>query len=89
MNFIWYIIIGGLAGWLSAKIMRGHSFGLIGNILIGIIGAVLGGWLFGLIGLGATGTFGSFILALVGSLVLLYLAKLLMGKGKTTEQPKP
>jgi len=83
MEFIWFIIIGGIAGWLAGKIMRGHSFGIVGNILVGIVGSVLGGWLFGLLGLGANGTFGSFVLALAGSLVLLWLARLLMGgKGK-------
>ena len=33
MNFIWYILIGLLAGYAAGKIMRGGGFGLIVNIL--------------------------------------------------------
>lgn len=44
MGFIWYIIIGIIAGFLAGKIMRGGGFGLIINLLLGILGGVLGGW---------------------------------------------
>ena len=44
MNFIWYILIGILAGYFAGKIMRGGGFGLLVNLLLGIIGGVLGGW---------------------------------------------
>ena len=43
MNFIWYILIGILAGYFAGKIMRGGGFGLLVNLLLGIIGGVLGG----------------------------------------------
>ena len=46
MGFIWYIIIGIVAGFLAGKIMRGGGFGLIINLLLGILGGVLGGWVF-------------------------------------------
>lgn len=42
MGFIWYIIIGIIAGFLAGKIMRGGGFGLIINLLLGILGGVLG-----------------------------------------------
>ena len=48
MGFIWYIIIGIIAGFLAGKIMRGGGFGLIINLLLGILGGVLGGWVFAL-----------------------------------------
>ena len=32
MNFIVWLIIGGLAGWLAGKILQGGGFGIIGNI---------------------------------------------------------
>ena len=59
MNFIWYILIGILAGYFAGKIMRGGGFGLLVNLLLGIIGGVLGGWVFALLGLAATGIIGS------------------------------
>ena len=40
MNFIWYILIGILAGYFAGKIMRGGGFGLLVNLLLGIIGGV-------------------------------------------------
>ena len=55
MGFIWYIIIGIVAGFLAGKIMRGGGFGLIINLLLGILGGVLGGWVFALFGLAASG----------------------------------
>ena len=36
MGFIWYIIIGIVAGFLAGKVMRGGGFGLIINLLLGI-----------------------------------------------------
>ena len=55
MGFIWYIIIGIVAGFLAGKIMRGGGFGLVINLLLGILGGVLGGWVFALFGLAASG----------------------------------
>ena len=43
MNFLWYIIIGIVAGFLAGKIMHGGGFGLIVNLIVGIIGGLLGG----------------------------------------------
>lgn len=40
MSFIWYIIIGIVAGFLAGKIMRGGGFGLVINLLLGILGGV-------------------------------------------------
>ena len=42
MNFILFILIGALAGFLAGKIMKGRGFGVLGNIVIGILGAVIG-----------------------------------------------
>ena len=35
MNFLWYIIIGIVAGFLAGKIMHGGGFGLIVNLIVG------------------------------------------------------
>jgi uncharacterized membrane protein YeaQ/YmgE (transglycosylase-associated protein family) len=74
MNFIWYILIGILAGYFAGKIMRGGGFGLLVNLLLGIIGAVLGGWVFALLGLAATGIIGSLITSVVGAILFLWIA---------------
>ena len=41
MYFIWYIIIGIIAGFVAGKLMRGGGFGLFINLLVGIVGGVL------------------------------------------------
>jgi len=73
MNFLMFLVIGGLAGWLAGKIMKGRGFGLLGNIVVGIIGGVLGGFLFGLLGITGSGLIGSLVTALVGAIVLLWI----------------
>ena len=46
MNFIMFLIIGAIAGWLAGTIMKGRGFGLLGNMVVGIVGAFIGGFLF-------------------------------------------
>jgi uncharacterized membrane protein YeaQ/YmgE (transglycosylase-associated protein family) len=41
------LLIGAVAGFLAGQIVKGHGFGLIGNIIVGIVGALLFGVLFG------------------------------------------
>lgn len=43
MSFLWFIIIGIVAGYVAGKIMRGGGFGLIVNLVVGIIGGVFKG----------------------------------------------
>ncbi|KKO45146.1 transglycosylase [Arsukibacterium ikkense] len=77
MNFIAFLIIGALAGWIAGNIMKGKGFGLLGNIVVGIVGAFLGGFLFGLLGLASFGFIGSLITATVGAIVLIYVVSLI------------
>ncbi len=74
MSFIWYILIGIVAGYLAGKIMRGGGFGLIINLLLGIIGGVVGGWVFSMFGISAIGLIGSLITATIGAVIVLWLA---------------
>jgi uncharacterized membrane protein YeaQ/YmgE (transglycosylase-associated protein family) len=41
-GWIGAIIIGGIAGWLAGKVMRGGGFGVLINVLIGIAGVYAG-----------------------------------------------
>ncbi|HJD75983.1 MAG TPA: GlsB/YeaQ/YmgE family stress response membrane protein [Bacteroides reticulotermitis] len=76
MSFIWFIVIGILAGFLAGKIIRGGGFGLIINLLLGIVGGVLGGWVFGLFGISTSSIIGSLITATVGAILVLWIASL-------------
>ena len=78
MSFIYFIIIGAIAGWLAGKIMKGGGFGLLMNMILGIIGGVVGGWVFSLLGISASGgTIGSLVTAVVGAVLILYVGRLI------------
>ena len=77
MGWLWFIIIGAVAGWLAGNIMRGGGFGLLMNIVVGVVGALIGGWVFDLLGIGTgDGLMGSLISALVGAILLLWVISL-------------
>jgi uncharacterized membrane protein YeaQ/YmgE (transglycosylase-associated protein family) len=79
-EFVWFLIIGLIAGWLAGKIMKGSGYGLIGDLVIGVLGALIGGSLFGLLGLSANGFIGSLIAAVVGAIVLIFIIGLINKK---------
>ena len=46
VNFLVWLIVGGIIGWLASMIMRTDAQqGLLLNIVVGIVGAFLAGWL--------------------------------------------
>ncbi len=73
---IYFLIVGGIAGWLAGKIMKSTGFGILGNVVLGIFGGILGGWLFGVLGIYTDkGIVGSIITAVVGAVILVWLAR--------------
>lgn len=84
MGFLSWTVMGGLAGWIASMIMKkNRSMGLIANIVVGIIGATIGGFVMNFIDKqGITGfDFKSFLIAVLGSVILLAIVNLLT-KGK-------
>ena len=78
MSFIYFIIIGAIAGWLAGKIMKGGGFGLVMNIVLGVVGGVVGGWLFSFLGISSDGgTLGSLVTAVAGAVLILYVGRLI------------
>ncbi len=55
MNFILFLIIGSIAGWIAGRVMKGRGFGIIGTLVGGIIGALVGGAAFGLLRIASDG----------------------------------
>lgn len=80
MNFIYFILIGALAGWTSGKLIKGESFGLLGNIIVGIVGGVLGGWIFNQMGISEPNLIYDLAAAVVGSVVFLLVIGLIKRK---------
>lgn len=77
MEFIVWLIVGAVAGWLAGVLVKGGGFGLIGDIIVGIVGSLIAGWLFPRFGfsLGA-GIVGQIISAAIGAIILLVIIKL-------------
>ncbi len=74
MYYLWFLLIGLVAGWLASLLVKGHGSGLLLNLIIGVIGSFIGGWILSLFGLFAIGTAGSLIAAIIGAIVLLWIA---------------
>ena len=78
ITFIYFIIIGAIAGWLAGKIMKGGGFGLVMNMVLGIIGGVVGGWVFSLFGLSTDGgLIGSLVTSVAGAVLILFIGRLI------------
>jgi uncharacterized membrane protein YeaQ/YmgE (transglycosylase-associated protein family) len=77
MEFIIWLIIGGVIGWLASILMKTNAqMGLIANVVVGIIGAALGGWLAGVLGIVAGGAM-SYVIALLGAVLLIVILRAL------------
>ena len=82
-GLIGWLLIGLIAGWLAGKIARGHGFGCIGDVLLGLIGSVIGGWIFTKLGIVHENTFlFSLAAATVGAVVLVGIGHLLFSGKK-------
>jgi len=83
MGFIGWIVLGLLAGLIAKAIMPGDDpGGVIVTMLIGIVGAIVGGWIASAVGLGDQQEFfniTTWVFAIIGSLILLVLYRLLFG----------
>ncbi len=78
---LYSIIIGGIAGWLAGKLMKGGGFGILGNILLGIVGGFVGGWLFGVVGISILENWpGDLLEGVIGAVVILFVAGILKKK---------
>ncbi len=87
-GWIGALVLGGLAGWVASMIMKtNESMGLFLNIVVGIVGAVVGNLVFGMLGGSGTNGFSiwSFVVALVGAIILLFIVKLFTGTGRAAE----
>lgn len=85
MNFIIWLVVGGLIGWVASMIMKTDGQqGVILNVVVGIVGALLGGWLLSpLVGAGTVnqGDFSlmGLLVSLGGAVVLLFVVNLMRG----------
>jgi uncharacterized membrane protein YeaQ/YmgE (transglycosylase-associated protein family) len=80
--------VGLVAGFLASRLVTGHGYGVVGDIVVGILGAilgwlVLGGWLTDHVltplGLPTGSIVGQIIVAFIGAAILLAVLRLVTG----------
>ena len=82
MNFIIWLLLGGVIGWVASMVMKTDGQqGIILNVVVGVVGAMLGGWLISpLVGVGTINqdnfSLPSMAVSLVGAIILLAIVNL-------------
>ncbi len=86
-NLGWFswIVFGALAGWIASILTgRNSQQGCLMNIIVAIVGAFLGGWLYSVLFTGHVFVIGwnltSFVVAVVGAVILLAVFNLVSGR---------
>lgn len=85
MEWLSWIIVGAIAGWLAGMLVKGdEGLGVIGHVVLGLVGALLGGYVVGLV----TGNdpmdgifdISTIVTAVVGAVVLVLIGGMVMGR---------
>ena len=77
MNFILWLVIGALAGWIASMIMKTNAEqGLLIDIIVGIIGAFIGGYVVTFFGVDPNSNLVmTLVTAVIGAVILLAIIK--------------
>jgi uncharacterized membrane protein YeaQ/YmgE (transglycosylase-associated protein family) len=79
MNFILWIVVGILAGWLAGVITRTDR-SIWGDLILGLVGAFVGGLVTdGLVG-GDAGFWSSVIVATIAAAILVWIKNLIVSR---------
>jgi len=82
MNFIVWVVLGGIIGWLASIVMKTNAQqGIFLNIIVGVVGAFLGGLLLApLFGAGTINSddfsLGGLLVSFLGAIILLAIVNL-------------
>ena len=83
MNFLVWLILGGVIGWLASMVMRTNDQqGMILNVIVGVVGAMIAGWFISpLVGIGTINqndfSMPAMFVSFVGAVILLAIVNLL------------
>ena len=82
-DFVWFLIVGGFAGWIASVLVTGGGMGILADIAVGVAGAVIGGIIANSLNWYIYGFWGVLGVSVLGSLILLGLFRLIFGsRGK-------
>lgn len=82
INFIVWLVVGGVIGWLASILMKTDAQqGIVLNVVVGIVGAAIGGWFLApLLGTGTINqdnlSISSLVVSLLGAVILLAIVNL-------------
>ena len=82
MNFLIWLAVGGIIGWVASMVMKTDGQqGIFLNVIVGIVGAFLGGLLISpLVGVPSINqnafSLGAMLVSLVGAIILLAIVNL-------------
>lgn len=86
MNFIIWLIVGGLVGWVASIIMKTNAQqGILLNVIVGIVGAFVAGFvLTPLLGIGTINqnnfSLPALLVSVGGAVILLFVVSLFQGR---------
>lgn len=76
MYILYWIIFGGIVGWIASIIAdTNKSMGIIANVIVGLIGSFIGGFIASLLGVATLSSFSvwGFVFAVLGAVILLWV----------------
>jgi uncharacterized membrane protein YeaQ/YmgE (transglycosylase-associated protein family) len=80
INMLLHLLLGGIAGWLAGRVMRGAGYGVIVDVILGVLGGWLGGYLARKLGFHFEGSAGYLFMAFIGAVLLVWISRLIRGR---------
>lgn len=81
-NLFAWILVGLIAGFFASRIVRGHGYGCLGNIIVGLVGSIIGGYIALVLGIGRFSFLGTTFIAFLGACILVVILQFFFGEGK-------
>ncbi len=91
-SIVLWILASLLAGWLAGKLVRGHGYGCLGDILLGLLGAFVGLFVLSFVPLPISGTlafWGTVLVAFIGALILAAIGRIIGGRRRVVIVRQP
>ncbi|HLO00978.1 MAG TPA: GlsB/YeaQ/YmgE family stress response membrane protein [Pyrinomonadaceae bacterium] len=87
LSFIWWLVIGLIAGALARLIMPGRDpMGVLATIVLGIVGSIIGGLVSTMIWRSDTGFHaGGLLLSLLGAIFVLWIWRMIRSRNTTVQ----
>ena len=82
-SWLGWLVAALLAGWLAGLLVRGHGFGCLGDIVLGLVGAFVGLFLLSVLPIHTPTNLhflGTVTVAFLGSLILAAIGRLIGGR---------